>query len=146
VAGGFAARLRYAAGIGAEPVQVFVSNPRSWALSGADAGRDRAAADQLAASGLPLFVHTPYLINVGSMDQVIRDRSVVSLHHALRLVHTNDSKDPCGSRRDRHENIGAGQIGEEPFRALLGHPAAAQVPFIIETPARRSRTRRTWPR
>jgi deoxyribonuclease-4 len=52
----------------------------------------------------------------------------------LRLIHANDSKDPCGSRRDRHENVGAGQIGERPFGALLRHPAAAQVPFIIETP------------
>ena len=44
----------------------------------------------------------------------------------LRLVHANDSKDPCGSRRDRHQNIErAGQIGERPFGALLRHPAAA---------------------
>jgi deoxyribonuclease-4 len=52
----------------------------------------------------------------------------------LRLVHANDSKDPCGSHRDRHENIGAGQIGARPFGALLRHPAAAGVPFVIETP------------
>jgi deoxyribonuclease-4 len=55
----------------------------------------------------------------------------------LRLVHANDSKDPCGSRRDRHENIGAGQIGEGPFATLLRHPAAAGVPFVIETPGPR---------
>jgi len=253
VAGGLAAGLRYAAGVGAEAVQVFVSNPRSWALPGPDLGRDRAAAGQLAAAGLPLYVHSPYLVNVGSMDQVIRDRSVASLRHSLllgarlgargvvvhagsavggdrdkslryarecllplldsipdggpdllveptaglgqmlcrtvaelpayldaldwhpragvcldtchafaaghdltapggaagtldeltaalpgggrlRLIHANDAKDPCGSRRDRHENIGAGQIGAEPFRALLRHPATAQVPFIVETP------------
>ena len=52
----------------------------------------------------------------------------------LRLVHANDSKDPCGSRRDRHENIGAGQIGARPFAALLRHPASAGVPFVVETP------------
>ena len=49
-------------------------------------------------------------------------------------MHANDSKDPCGSRRDRHENIGAGQIGERPFAALLRHPATAGVPFVVETP------------
>ncbi|HEX2316814.1 MAG TPA: deoxyribonuclease IV [Thermomonospora sp.] len=54
----------------------------------------------------------------------------------LRLVHANDSKDPCGSGRDRHENIGAGTIGEAPFAALFRHPAVAGVPFIIETPGR----------
>jgi deoxyribonuclease-4 len=52
----------------------------------------------------------------------------------LRLIHANDSKDGCGSRRDRHENIGAGQIGTELFAGLLAHPATAGVPFITETP------------
>ena len=52
----------------------------------------------------------------------------------LKLVHANDSKDPCGSRRDRHENIAAGHIGKEPFRELLCHPLTAGVPFIVETP------------
>jgi deoxyribonuclease-4 len=40
----------------------------------------------------------------------------------LRLIHANDSKDGWGSHRDRHENIGAGQIGTAPFAALLRHP------------------------
>ncbi|MGW1881733.1 deoxyribonuclease IV [Streptomyces sp. NPDC001970] len=52
----------------------------------------------------------------------------------LKLIHANDSKDVVGARKDRHANIGAGQIGEEPFRALMAHPAAAGVPLIIETP------------
>jgi deoxyribonuclease-4 len=56
----------------------------------------------------------------------------------LHLVHANDSKDPCGSHRDRHENIGAGQIGARPFGPLLRHPAAAGVPFVIETPGPRA--------
>ncbi len=58
----------------------------------------------------------------------------------LRLVHANDSKDPCGSHRDRHENIGAGRIGAQAFAALLRHPASAGVPFVVETPARRRPT------
>ena len=257
VAGGFAAGLRYAADIGAEAIQVFASNPRSWALPASDLAQQARAADtirdRLAEAALPVFVHTPYLINVGSADPVIRERSVVSIGHSLRrgaaigargvvvhtgsaagggrekamlhardslmpvldaipadgpdlllepmagqgqllctspadlgsylemldwhpragvcldtchafsagtdlaapggaaaaldelagvlggtgrlrLVHANDSKDPCGSRRDRHENIGAGQIGEQPFAVLLRHPAAAGVPFVVETP------------
>jgi deoxyribonuclease-4 len=52
----------------------------------------------------------------------------------LALIHANDSKDACGSLRDRHENIGAGGIGEAGFRELLAHPAVASVPFIVETP------------
>ncbi|WP_369267899.1 deoxyribonuclease IV [Streptomyces harbinensis] len=52
----------------------------------------------------------------------------------LRLIHANDSKAPAGSRRDRHENIGAGHIGQAAFAALLRHPATAGVPLVIETP------------
>jgi len=52
----------------------------------------------------------------------------------LWLVHANDSRDACGSTRDRHETIGKGSIGESPFAELLAHPATAGVPVIVETP------------
>ncbi|MGW3625906.1 deoxyribonuclease IV [Streptomyces sp. NPDC000880] len=52
----------------------------------------------------------------------------------LKLIHANDSKDTVGAHKDRHANIGAGHIGEEPFRALMQHPATEGVPLIIETP------------
>jgi deoxyribonuclease IV len=53
----------------------------------------------------------------------------------LALIHANDSKDACGSLRDRHETIGAGSIGAAPFGELLGHAAASGVPLIVETPS-----------
>ncbi|MDF3288574.1 deoxyribonuclease IV [Streptomyces silvisoli] len=52
----------------------------------------------------------------------------------LRLIHANDSKDVVGAHKDRHENIGAGHIGAEPFRELFRHPATEGVPLVIETP------------
>jgi deoxyribonuclease-4 len=52
----------------------------------------------------------------------------------LGCVHLNDSKRPLGSRRDRHANIGEGEIGEQAFNRLLGHDALAGVPLILETP------------
>ncbi|GGT52495.1 putative endonuclease 4 [Streptomyces kurssanovii] len=52
----------------------------------------------------------------------------------LKLIHANDSKDIAGAHKDRHENIGSGHIGEEPFRALMSHPATEGVPLVIETP------------
>jgi deoxyribonuclease-4 len=52
----------------------------------------------------------------------------------LWLVHANDSRDPVGSTRDRHEAVGKGTIGEAAFAELLAHPAAARVPVIVETP------------
>jgi deoxyribonuclease IV len=252
VAGGLMSGLRTAGVIGAEAIQVFVSNPRGWAPIPGDPGRDAAFAES--AAHLPVFVHASYLVNLGSPDPQTAQRSAESLRHSLRrgarigargvvvhagsavtgdraaalkrvregllplleevanegpdvllepmaglsgilcatldelagylnvldrhpragicldtchayaaghdlaaaagvahtlaaleaaagpgrlkLVHANDSKDPCGSRRDRHENIGAGHIGTEPFGELLRHPATAGVPFIVETPGR----------
>jgi deoxyribonuclease-4 len=52
----------------------------------------------------------------------------------LQLIHANDSMDTCGSLKDRHQSIGQGHIGAEPFRALMAHPAVADVPLILETP------------
>ena len=52
----------------------------------------------------------------------------------LALVHANDSKDPLGSARDRHEAIGAGHIGQDPFAELFRHPATRGVPVVVETP------------
>lgn len=55
----------------------------------------------------------------------------------LRLVHANDSSDPRGSMRDRHERLGSGRIGVGAIEELLAHPATAGVPFILETPGSR---------
>lgn len=52
----------------------------------------------------------------------------------VKVVHANDSKGALGSRLDRHENIGEGQIGKEGFRRVLAHPEFRRLPFILETP------------
>lgn len=52
----------------------------------------------------------------------------------LVTIHANDSRLPCGSRRDRHATIGEGTIGIEGFRALLAQPPLRSVPWILETP------------
>jgi deoxyribonuclease IV len=250
--GGLAAGgLRYGAAVGAEAIQVFVSNPRGWAPAPGDAAQDDALAEHVARTGLPVFVHAPYLINVGSPDAAARERSAEALRHSLRrgrrigargvvvhtgssidgdaeaglarvrqtllpvldelgaddpdvllepmagqgqmlcsaiadlgpyldalswhpranvcldvchvfaaghdlaaaggsasmlaqfgaiaggrlrLIHANDSKDGCGSRHDRHEVIGRGQVGLTAFAELLSDPATAGVPFVVETP------------
>jgi deoxyribonuclease IV len=53
----------------------------------------------------------------------------------LWLVHANDSRDACGSLRDRHFTIGQGTIGEAAFGELMRHPATSGVPVIVETPS-----------
>ena len=50
------------------------------------------------------------------------------------MLHLNDSKTPIGSNRDRHENIGEGEIGAEGFRAIVTSPALAGLPGILEVP------------
>ena len=52
----------------------------------------------------------------------------------LRLMHLNDSKVQLGSRKDRHELIGEGAIGEGAFRSIMNDPRLASVGKIIETP------------
>ena len=52
----------------------------------------------------------------------------------FQLVHANDSMDLCGALKDRHQNIGDGHIGIDPFKEMLKHPAIANAPLILETP------------
>jgi len=52
----------------------------------------------------------------------------------LGCIHLNDSKVSFGANRDRHENLGEGEIGLEALAALLGHPRLQQVPALLEVP------------
>jgi len=52
----------------------------------------------------------------------------------LKVIHANDAKKPLGSRVDRHEHIGEGQIGLEAFRMLVNDPRMVHVPIVVETP------------
>ena len=66
----------------------------------------------------------------GTLDQLDQ---VIGLKR-VDVIHCNDSVTGLGSNRDRHANIGTGQIGEEGFRALLREPRLAKHPFILEVP------------
>ena len=50
------------------------------------------------------------------------------------MLHLNDSKTPLGSNRDRHENIGEGDLGMDGFRTIVNEPAFAGLPGILEVP------------
>lgn len=63
----------------------------------------------------------------------VRFADVLGLER-LRVLHLNDSKTSFGSRRDRHELIGQGSLGELPFRRLMNDERFARIPKIIETP------------
>lgn len=250
VAGGLARGLPRADAVAAEVVQIFVANPRGWAPPAADPGGDDAFRTACAERGLPVFVHAPYLINLGSPSPETLARSCAALEFSLRraaaigaagvvvhagsavlgsawqsamdqvraallplldavggppllieptaggggalaadaaslaayldelgrdervgvcldtchmhaaghslatpesftstlraygraagrgrigLVHVNDSRDPAGSKRDRHASIGAGTIGRDAFAALFSSPVTRSVPLVVET-------------
>jgi deoxyribonuclease-4 len=249
--------LPYAQRVGAQAVQIFLGNPRGWAPSTGDPVQDETFAAACAASRTPIFVHAPYLINLGSPTPATLERSIEALgrglersaavgaaglvvhagsavaaggrdaalkqvreallpllvaldespaptrllieptpggaggvalaaqiedlgsyfdaleHHPrlgvcldtchayaaghdlaapggsrralnllvktvgrgrLGLIHANDSRDPLGSKRDRHAPIGVGTIGIEPFAEFFVHPATRGVPVVVETP------------
>ena len=52
----------------------------------------------------------------------------------LRMMHLNDSKHPFGSRKDRHELIAEGSLGEAPFRSIMTDERLRRVAKVIETP------------
>ena len=261
VGDGLAGAHAYAREIGARAVQLFVSHPRGWAPDPGDPAEDQLFAERCAADGIPVYVHSSYLVNFGSPAAGTLARSVESTRHALDraaglgargvvvhagsavaaahrpdamkqlrehllpllerlpqdgprllveptagggqplcatvqelapwfaqlddhprlgvcldtchafaaghdlaapggmkktldalvkavgrgrldLIHANDSKDPLSSARDRHESIGLGRIGRDPFAELFRHPATRGVPVVVETPGDASAHRR----
>jgi deoxyribonuclease-4 len=59
--------------------------------------------------------------------------SIVGLDH-LKAFHLNDSRTPLGSSKDRHANIGKGEIGEKPFGFLVNDSRFTDIPMVLETP------------
>ena len=69
-----------------------------------------------------------------NLEKVIDEfNSVIGLGR-LKAMHLNDSMNPLGSHKDRHEKIGEGMIGLETFRAIVTHPKLKELPFFLETP------------
>jgi deoxyribonuclease-4 len=70
----------------------------------------------------------------GGMTETLDLLVEVAGAERIQLIHANDSMDVCGALKDRHQNIGEGFIGVDPFKELLAHPAVANAPLILETP------------
>jgi deoxyribonuclease-4 len=79
------------------------------------------------AAGYDITTREGYEATIDELD------TVIGLER-LRAIHLNDSKKPLGSRVDRHEHIGKGALGLEPFRMLLNDRRLTDVPMILETP------------
>jgi len=71
---------------------------------------------------------------VGDLDGVLAEFDRVVGLERLRAIHINDSKNPFGSRKDRHETIGNGHIGLDALVRIINHPKLRALPFYLETP------------
>lgn len=87
---------------------------------------------------------------VNHLDQVLEEFDQIIGLDRLLAVHLNDSMNPLGSHKDRHQKIGEGEIGAEALMRVVNHPALQGKPFILETPnddegyAREIALVRTW--
>lgn len=71
---------------------------------------------------------------VNDLDGVLAEFDRVVGLDRLKALHLNDSKNPYGSHKDRHELLGQGSLGESAFKAIVNHPVLRKLPMILETP------------
>ena len=71
---------------------------------------------------------------VNNLDGVLDEFDKVIGLERLKAIPINDSKNPFGSHKDRHEKIGEGYLGVETFEKIINHPKLKKLPFYLETP------------
>ena len=71
---------------------------------------------------------------VNRLDDVLEEFDRIVGLDRLKAIHLNDSKNPMGSHKDRHEQIGKGLIGLDAMVRIINHPALRDLPFYLETP------------
>lgn len=71
---------------------------------------------------------------VNDLDGVLQTFDDVIGLERLKAIHLNDSKNPMGSHKDRHEKIGEGTLGLEGITRIINHPKLLHLPFYLETP------------
>ena len=71
---------------------------------------------------------------INNFDSVIDTFDHILGKDQIAVFHINDSKNPCGAHKDRHENLGKGYIGFDALSYIVHHPDFSDVPKILETP------------
>jgi deoxyribonuclease-4 len=74
------------------------------------------------------------LATVDGLAVTMKDLVSTGVSERVVCVHANDSKVPLGSQKDRHENIGQGEIGEAAFERMLADPLLGRLPWVMEVP------------
>ena len=72
--------------------------------------------------------------DLNDFDKVLKEFDEIVGINRILVVHINDSKNPIGAHKDRHENIGYGYIGFENLYKIAHHPSLEGIPMILETP------------
>lgn len=72
---------------------------------------------------------------VNDMEGVLTDMDREIGIENVRAIHLNDSAVGCGTNKDRHANLGEGNLGEETLRKIIHNEKLKEIPFILETPA-----------
>jgi deoxyribonuclease-4 len=138
---GLAGALASADSLGCEAIQVFVGNPRGWALSPGRPTEDALFREECARRGLRVFIHTPYLVNLGSPTPLTYANSVALVAHNLRraaeigaegvVVHTGSYVDPDGGTERRAAALGRVR---EALLPLLDAVADDTAPWLLLEP------------
>ena len=118
--------LAYADAVGARAVQVFVGNPRGWRVSAGDPRQDEAFTAGCAERGTPSFVHTPFLVNVGSPTAATVEQSVASIRHNLARA----GRLGCRGVVVHAESA----VGEDRYEAALRQLHERLLPILDELP------------
>ena len=71
---------------------------------------------------------------IDNPDKVLAEFEQILGFSKLKAVHLNDSKFPLGSRKDRHANLGEGELKERTIKNIITHPKLRDKPFLLETP------------
>lgn len=71
---------------------------------------------------------------VNHLDEVLDEFDQIIGLDRLKAIHLNDSMNPTGAHKDRHQKIGEGTLGVEVFKKIINHPKLKELPFFLETP------------
>lgn len=147
-----AGALACAEQLGCEAFQVFVGNPRGWALSAGKPAEDAAFRDAVVERGMRVFVHAPYLVNLGSPTPATYERSVASVAHNLRraaeigaegvVVHTGSFVDPSDGDSGARYDAAMRQVREGllPLLDALGDDGSDGPWLLLEPTAGQGRS------
>ncbi|MGH3350945.1 MAG: deoxyribonuclease IV [Nocardioides sp.] len=128
--------------VGGETLQIFVGNPRGWALSAGKPAEDKAFRAELERRGMRAFIHAPYLVNLGSPTPATYEKSAALVAHNLRraadigaegvVIHTGSFVSPEGDSSEKY--AAAMKQVREALLPVLDDIEAEDAPWLLLEP------------